>query len=144
MIVPFGEWTPAQCAAAQVTLESHPAHVQKFLPFETTLRVVWRNLEDGVVRGAFIGGYLSIYDVGPTWCSDAVLLHEYVTMRAMPGGTFKGYIQGLRYIAHVNNCVGIITGNGVLRPGLRKLYEQAGFVKQNEAYFLGVQHGRVG
>lgn len=143
-ITPYREWTEEQHNACYRACHWHPGLRQNSpIVNPKSPGVVLRNLADGVVRGAFIDGYLVVYDVGPTWCCDGDILHEYMTAHPLPGGKFSDYVTGLQIIADVNGCVGILTGNGVLRPGLKRLYERAGFVKQNEAYFLGVQHGRI-
>lgn len=145
-IVPFREWDTAQRLDAFEAMKAHPGFVQRLIPFvpDNAPFLVWQRLERRELRAALVAGYLVIYDIGASWCSEDDLLHEYLTIRMDAAPSFTEYVAGLRYIAEFNRCVGIITGNAVLRPGLRKLYEREGFVKQNEAYFLGVQHGQLG
>lgn len=144
-VVPFAEWTAHQILAVKSILLAHRDRwADHPLVSPDSHELVWERLINGTVRGALVGGYVLIYDVGPTWCCRQDILHEFMVARVESTASFTDYVAGLRYIAAVNNCIGITTGNGVLRPGLRKLYERAGFEKQNEAYFLGVQHGRIG
>jgi len=138
-VVPFGEWDAAQKLAAMRALIAHGKRMASH-PFvvPNSPGIVWGRLKRGELRAALMDGYLLVYDVGAPWSSKQELLYEFLLTRALPGGTFNDAIEGMRYIAKVNGCIGVISGNGVLRPGLSRLYERAGAVKHCEAYFIGV------
>jgi len=137
--IPYGEWDGLQTAAAYNALKAHGS-AQITHPFVSPRSpdIVWERIVRGELRAAFVAGYFLVYDIGPTWCSEDDVLHELMLKHALPGGTFSEAVEGMRVIAQVNGCIGILSGNGVLRDGLRRLYERRGFVKLNEAYFLEV------
>lgn len=138
-VVPYVEWDQCDTGLVLGALSRHSVRM-KGHPFwsDDSLGITLGRLRRGELRAAIMDAYLLIYDVGPAWCSEQPLLYEYLLIRITAGGSFEDAIAGMRYIADANGCTGLITGNGVLRPGLRKLYERAGAVKHGETYFLGV------
>ena len=138
-VTQFKDWSLQQSSAAFAALKAHSErHEESPVRSPDSLQVVTERILSGVLQAAFIDGYLLVYDIGPTWSTREDLLYELLLIRAMPGGTFADYVSGLRQIARQRGCFGILTGNGVVRPGLRRRYEQVGFVKFNEAYYLEV------
>lgn len=138
-ITPFAEWSELQHLAATQAILAHEERMTDH-PFVSpgSSRLVAERLIDGTLRAAFMEGYLLIYDVGTSWCSTQPLLYEFLLVRALPGGSFADAVMGMRIIAQLNECSGVLSGNGVLRPGLARLYERAGAVKHAETYFIGV------
>lgn len=138
-ITPYAEWSFAQHLAAEKALKAHEVRMKDH-PFVSpgSTDLVIERLINGDLRAAFIEGYLLVYDVGASWCSTQPLLYEFLLVRALPGGSFEDAVTGMRIIAQLNECSGVLSGNGVLRPGLARLYERAGAVKHAETYFIGV------
>lgn len=137
-------WSAEQFTAAKAAVFAHGVrnsdHV--FGKNPRTAQITWDRVVSGVLLAALCDGYLLVYDVGPTWCTEESLLYELLLVRALPGGTFQDAIAGMHDLAKHHGCYGIHVGNGVLRPGLRKLYERAGFGKLSEAYYLEVDYGK--
>ncbi|APU03177.1 hypothetical protein HOR51_gp36 [Ralstonia phage phiAp1] len=103
--------------------------------------VAVRNVLSGKVPAVIMDEcYLLLYDVGPTWCSDELHLFEQLLIR-LPTNTptdFSRVVRGMRSLAKQRQCTRIVCGNGVMRPGLRRMYEREGFRVLNEAYILEV------
>ena len=140
MIAHYEAWSTLQSTAAMHALQAHARQERDHaLVSANTPAIVWRRIQDGEVRAAFVGtGFFLVYDIGPTWCSDAPLFYELMLKRALPGGTFTEAVTDMKALARESGCAGLFTGNGVLRPGLRRLYEREGFRIFNEAYFMEV------
>lgn len=138
-IVDSGDWSAEQTSAALAAFKAHSTrNADSPLRSSQSVQLVVERIYSGVLQAAYIHGYLLVYDIGPTWCTAENLLYELLLVRAMPEGTFADYVAGIKEIAQANACSGVLTGNGVLRPGLRRRYEQAGFIKFNESYFMEV------
>lgn len=138
-VIDYKDWTLAQHAAAFAAMKAHSMG-QSDNPVCTplSLALVTQRLASGELTACFIKGYLLIYDVGPTWSTAEPLLYELLLIKALPEGDFGDYVVGLRQLAEQHACYGIYTGNSVLRPGLRRLYERAGFNKLSESYYMEV------
>lgn len=136
----FSDWPPALREAAMQAMQAHADRNQGYpaggpFAFNTALR----NLMDGTTKAALIGGgYLLIYDHGPTWCSDETFLFEQLLVRMLPVGTFNAALADMVDLARHHGCKGVITGNGVLRPGLQRMYERAGFRHFNQSFYMEV------
>lgn len=139
MVIDWSEGTPAQQAAAFTALKAHSA-AQAGHPANKhdSVEYIISNVLSGVQPACFIAGYFLLYEHGPSWSTAQSLLYELMVLRATPEGTFDDYIAGLRELAAQHACYGIMTGNSVLRPGLRRLYNEAGFIKCSECYFMEV------
>lgn len=139
-VIPFADWTPAQHAAAFTVMKAHSDAMVGVVPScrPDSTEVCFSRLFAGELQACLIAGYVLLYDVGPAWSTKENLLYELLLVKAQPTGNFDEYVQGLRYLAALHNCIAVETGNGVLRPGLRRLYERAGFIKTNETYTLEV------
>lgn len=144
MVIDHKDWTPEHHEAARTALQAHFARTQALsIPTcrPNSLEVVTRRIANGGLTACFIHGYLLIYDVGQAWSTEENIVYELLLVKAMPHGTFSDYVAGLKQLCARFDCYGIETGNGVLRPGLRRHYERAGFFKTNESYFLEVHNG---
>jgi hypothetical protein len=138
MITDYHDWSLDQHAAAtrafkahEVRTQGHPLHTPGSFD-----RFLWK-LAKGSIRAAFIDDYLVVYDMGETWCSAQNLLFEFIVLHTDlgVGGNFDTYTDGLIELARQNECYGVMTGNGVMRPGLRQQYLKRGFTPFNETYF---------
>jgi hypothetical protein len=138
-IAPFSVWSEAETSAALAAMQAHAAR-QQDNPFvdKDSAETLMGHIRTGVARAALMGGYLLVYDVSNTVFSDSLFLFEYLFLRIAPGASFGEAVEGMKHIARLNGCIGVITGNGVRRPGLRRLYERHGAVAHNEAYYIGV------
>lgn len=139
-------WSAEQLTAAKAAVFAHGVrnsdHV--FGKNPRTAQITWDRVMAGTLQAAIIGdGYLLVYDVGPTWCTEESLLYELLLIRALPGGTFLEALAGMDELARHHGCLGIHTGNGVLRPGLRRLYERSGFGILSESYYKEIDYGRL-
>lgn len=136
----YEEWTAEDARCAYDALVAHGVRtVDHPLVKPGAADVVWRNVTQRTVEAAFVDtGYLLVFDCGPAWCTDEDLFYELLLTRARPGGSFLGAVDGMRWLAKEYGCSGIMTGNGVSRPGLRRMYERAGFYKLNETYYKEV------
>lgn len=133
------DWTYEQLVAASTALKAHNENcVGHPIQSPDAAKIVFGRIMDGTLQACYIEGFLLVYDVGPTWSTVEPLLYELLVIHALPTGSFSDYVQGLRDLAKQHACYGIMTGNGVLRPGLRRRYERVGFTKFNESYFLEV------
>lgn len=140
MVIDYKDWSPAQREAA---LHSMQAHFERTRGYSTwrpnSLELVLARLDSGEITACLIEGFLLFYSVSQSWSTEDYLLYEQFLTRAQPHGSFADYVAGLKQLCARYGCVAIETGNGVLRPGLRRQYERAGFIKTNETYFLEVQ-----
>lgn len=142
-VIDYKDWSPVQHEAALHAMQAHFERTRGYSTWRpNSLQVVQRRLANGGITSCFIEGFLLFYDVGQAWSTEENLLYELFLTRAMPHGTFADYVAGLKQLCERFGCFGIESGNGVLRPGLRRQYEKAGFTKTNESYFLEVQHGQ--
>lgn len=138
-VTDYKDWNPDQALAAFTSLKAHELS-QAGHPAQTptSADIVCDRINDGTLTACYIKGYLLIYDVGMPWSTDQLWLSELLVLKAMPEGTFDDYVSGLRQLAAQHGCAGIETGNSVLRPGLRRLYERAGFIPISESYYMEV------
>lgn len=139
MIHLYKDWTDAQLAAAYTALKAH-SEAQASHPACTPMSLghVCQSIIKEEVSACFIEGYLVLFDYGPSWANPAPWLYELLVLKAQTRGTFQDYVSGLRQLAAMHNCTGISTGNSVLRPGLRRLYERAGFSQISESFYMEV------
>lgn len=139
MITLYKDWSDAQCIAAYTALKAHSVN-QASHPACTP--VSFDHVINGILRedfhAVFIDGYLVLFDTGPSWASPEPWLYELLVLKAETRGTFQDYVAGLRQLAVMHNCTGISTGNSVLRPGLRRLYERSGFIPISESFYMEV------
>lgn len=139
MVIPSSHWNAEMHVAVYEALRTHNMS-QQSNPMNDEWShdlVDWR-IRNGVLKAALIAGFLIVYDVGPTWCSSKDFLYELLLIRVTAEGGFDAYVSGLRELATHHECKGIITGNGVLRPGLQRKYERAGFRLLNQAFYMEV------
>lgn len=136
----FADWTPAMVAAAFTALKAHCDNMVGKVHYCTqdTPMIGWSRVMRGELQAAFISGYVFVYDVGPSWGTTKNILYELILAKATPEGEFEDLVKGLRHLAAIYDCYAIEVSNGALRPGLRRLYERAGFIKTNETYTLEV------
>lgn len=138
-VIDYEDWSFEQQIAAFTALKAHDLrHTGHPIQFPNSTKLVVERIMQGVLRAAYIEGFLLVYDVGPTWCTEQDILYELLLIRVTADGDFDAYIAGLRELAKRNACFGIMTGNGVLRPGLRRQYLRRGFQQFNETYFMEV------
>lgn len=139
MVIDFKDWTHGMHEAALHAMQAHFERTRGYSTWRpNSLDLVLKRLTTGEITACFIQGYLLFYSVGAAWSTEDNLLYEQFLTRAMPHGTFGDYVQGLKQLCARYGCTAIESGNGVLRPGLRRQYERAGFVKTNETYFMEV------
>ncbi|CAI3971400.1 hypothetical protein VAC51_00050 [Variovorax phage VAC_51] len=139
MVIDYKDWSPAQHEAADTAMLAHFERTRGYSTWRpNSYELVKTRLANGEITSCFIAGFLLFYDVGQAWSTEDYLLYEQFLTRAMPHGTFKDYVDGLRQLCSRYGCTAIESGNGVLRPGLRRQYERAGFIKTNETYFMEV------
>ncbi|BAN92343.1 hypothetical protein X534_gp32 [Ralstonia phage RSB3] len=134
------DWTPEMLVAACDAIAAHNRRNEGHpISSPRAAAIVCDRIMSGFLRAAYIDGYLVVYDVGPTWSTEDDLFYELLLIHVNPAeGNFADYVDGLRELAKHHRCYGIVTGNGVLRPGLRRRYERAGFSLFNESYYLEV------
>lgn len=139
-ITHYEAWSNEQVIGAIAAMQAHGDEQRGHaLHSEQGADLVWNRIRTGTLRAAYVGdGFLLIYDIGPTWCTEDPLFYELLLRRALPTGNFKLAIRDMKQLAKDNGCIGLMTGNGVMRPGLKRLYEHAGFRHFNEAYFTEV------
>lgn len=138
-VIVYSDWSYEQEVAAFTALKAHDLrHTGHPIQFPNSTKLVVERIMSGVLQAAFVDGFLVVYDVGPTWCTDTDILYELLLIRAAEGGSFDAYVEGLKELAKRHACFGIMTGNGVLRPGLRRQYLRRGFQQFNESYFMEV------
>lgn len=139
MVIDYKDWSPEQHEAALHAMQAHFERTRGYSTWRpNSLELVINRLATGEITACFIAGFLLFYDAGQAWSTEDYLLYEQFLTRAMPHGTFKDYVAGLKQLCARYGCTAIESGNGVLRPGLRRQYERAGFVKTNETYFMEV------
>ena len=139
MVIDYKDWSPEQHAAANTAMLAHYERTRGYSTHKpNSLELVHKRLREGEIFACFIEGYLMFYYIGQSWSTEEFLLYEQFLTKAMPHGTFGDYVDGLKQICDRYGCYAVETGNGVLRPGLRRLYEKAGFIKTNETYFMEV------
>ena len=137
--IDFKEWTEVHKEYVYLGLVAYANELKEHpIVSEKSPMIVWRKLFTGELRAAIIDGYLLVYDFGASWCSEENILYELLLRRVMPGGSFPELTSGMHDLAKEHGCVGIMTGNGVLRPGLERQYLRRGFSKINEAYYKEV------
>lgn len=135
----YDDWVGCMSLVAQRAMREHyERHSTHPLASPESADLVWSRIERGVLQACLIDGYLLVYEIGPTWCSLKPLLHELLLIKTAPSASFDEAVAGMVELARAKGCVGVMTGNGVLRPGLRRLYMRRGFRAFNEAYFMEV------
>ena len=140
MVVEYKDWSPEQHEAALHAMQAHFERTRGYSTWRAnSLELVINRLASGEITACFIEGYLLFYSVGQSWSTEDYLLYELFLTKAMTHGSFVDYVQGLKTLCRRYGCTAVETGNGVLRPGLARLYEMVGFIKTNETYFMEVQ-----
>lgn len=138
-VIDYADWSSEQLLVAFTALKAHDVrHTDHPLRRTESMQLVVQRIMSGELRAALVSGYLVVYSVAATWCTAEPLLYELLVLRVDDAADFGQYIAGLHALASRFHCTGIATGNGVLRPGLRRLYERHGFGKFNEMYFKEV------
>lgn len=91
---------------------------------------------DGTVRAVIVDNYVLVYITGTDWYTTVPSLVEQMLIKLNPFGpsSFGSVLACLDALAAENGCKQIVTGNGVNRPGLARLYQGAGYVRANEFY----------
>jgi len=94
-----------------------------------SVSALFQSIKGGKVGAVITGGYLLVYDYGPTLYSYQPILIEHLVIKLRPqgAGDFNAVTQALDELARRHGCVGIFTGNAVGRAGLTRLYERSGF-----------------
>ena len=135
----FQDFTPEERGLAYKAVWQHvERHKQHPFAEPDSYITITSRIQDGTLKAALIAGYFVVFDVGPTWCTTGNLLYELLLLRVTTDGGFDAYVDGLVEIAKAHDCSSIMTGNGVLRPGLRRQYERRGFSLINESYYRRV------
>lgn len=143
IVCDYPSWSPAQHEAANIAMLAHFERTRGYSTWRPdSYDLVKTRLANGEITACFIAGYLLFYDVSQAWSTRDNLLYEQFLTKATPEGSFEDYVQGIKALCARYGCSGVESGNGVLRPGLRRLYERAGFIKTNETYFLEVHNGQ--
>ncbi len=96
------------------------------------------SIEEGSVKAVIVDGYVLVYIHGCDWyCTEDVLV-EQMLIKLGGLGSFRSVLTCLDSLAVEHGCKTIVTGNGIMRPGLARLYQGAGYVRANEFYLKEV------
>ena len=96
------------------------------------------SIEEGRVESVIVDGYVLVYVYGCDWyCTENVLV-EQMLIKLGKHGRFSSVLACLDSLAVEHGCKSIVTGNGINRPGLARLYQGAGYVRANEFYLKEV------
>lgn len=141
-ITKYEDWTHEQRLAAYESMYLHAQEVKDHpmsVHGKGGAHIAIERLRRGETKAALIGtGYLLVYSTCPSWSTNEDMLYESLLRRALPGGTFDEAVEDMKELARSEGCVAVITGNGRMRPGLRKLYERKGAQVIGETYFMEV------
>lgn len=104
------------------------ASKRKLLYKHIDLDVTMRNLYQ-FENAWLVGGYLIVYEVGPTWCNDLPLLHEVIVFRLAPGSDFKVVPAFLERKGREAGCAFVVAGTALAPKdaALASLYYRSGF-----------------
>lgn len=76
-----------------------------------------------------VGGYLVVYEIAPSWCSDEPMIHECLVYRLAPGYTFDIVPQFLEQRGREAGCKYAVVGTALAKSdsALASLYSRSGF-----------------
>lgn len=99
--------------------------------------VAMGSIDSGRVEAVIVDNYVLVYIHGCDWyCTEDVLVEQMlINMFPWNRGDFGAVLACLDSLAVEHGCKSIVTGNGIMRPGLARLYQGAGYVRANE-YFI--------
>lgn len=141
-ITRYEDWSYEQHLCAYVAMYAHGEEVKSHplaVHGKGSASLAIQRLLAGEFKAAFVGtGYLVLYDTRPTWCTEEPMFYEVLLRRVLPNCSFEDAVQDIKELARSEGCVAVITGNGRMRPGLRKLYEREGAQIIGETYFMEV------
>lgn len=133
------DWTEAQKDSVRSALATHLSNeiqagqeVAKFADYELGIS----RIMSGEVKACICAGYVLVFGIDAYWYSRDPVLYELMLARIEPRARFDGLIGAMKQIATENHCVGILTGNGVQRPGLTRRYLAHGFRVINTNHYL--------
>lgn len=141
LVKPYAQWSLLDSIRAERMIREHYRNNRDHpLVEQNSPDIVWGRIVSKELTAAIVGSYLLVYDIGYAWCSTKTVLHELLLIRIYDDTvtTFADAVEGMKQLAELNGCAGIMTGNGVLRPGLRRLYLRQGFRDFNQAFYLEV------
>lgn len=102
--------------------------------------VAMASIDEGRVSAVIVDQYILVYVAGCDWyCTESVIVEQMlINMEPWNRGEFSAVLACLDALALEHGCKSIVTGNGILRPGLARLYQGAGYVRANEFYIKEV------
>lgn len=102
--------------------------------------VAMESIDSGRVEALIVDNYVLVYVHGCDWyCTEKVLVEQMlINMYPWDVGNFRAVLACLDALAAEHGCKSIVTGNGINRPGLARLYQGAGYVRANEFYLKEV------
>lgn len=140
-------WTAGEMTQAVLALEQYQADlVAADHPYSRMLDHdhAIANLTSGRLPAVIIGNYLLLYVVTEPWFSPTPVFSE-VMLTKLPyrddHAEFSEVVAVMEELAKAHGCSAVVTGNGYLRKGLTRLYEQRGFVPTNLELIKEIPHG---
>lgn len=133
------DWTEPQIKSVRSVLANHlneQIKAGQIVTKHADEELGMSRIMDGTVGAAILAGYVLVYGVQPYWYSNAPVLYEQMLVKLDRTGSFPAYVAALKKLGAYHECVGLMTGNGVGRPGLTRLYEREGFKVIDTSHYL--------